>query len=80
MFPRPAFFTGAKLNFAENLLFPAAGVEKGDIAVISVNESSESLYTWEQLRCMVETCATALSEFAGEGDVVAGKHPSSLNK
>jgi hypothetical protein len=28
----------------------------------------------EELRFMVEACATALSAYAGEGDVVAGEH------
>jgi acetoacetyl-CoA synthetase len=47
IFPRPAFFAGAKLNFAENLLFPPVELDEGSIAVISVNESNETRFTWK---------------------------------
>lgn len=41
MYPRPAFFPGAKLNFAENLLYPR-GVEDDGIVVIEANEKDRS--------------------------------------
>jgi acetoacetyl-CoA synthetase len=78
MFPRPDFFSGALLNFAENLLFPAAtGAGAGEVAAVSdtdvavvtatEDESATAETTWAELREAVRRCAGALRD-----DVVAG--------
>ncbi|KAK4204468.1 putative acetoacetyl-coenzyme A synthetase [Triangularia verruculosa] len=76
MFPRPDFFEGARLNFAENLLFPAnADVDENAVAVITATEDDNALTetTWAELRDQVRRCSNALRA-AGvkENSVVAG--------
>lgn len=85
MYPRPDFFAGARLNFAENLLYPAGAggdgkddaqmVDEAATAVISVTErpGERRDATWAELREAVRRCAAALRA-AGlrPGDVVAG--------
>jgi len=76
MFPRPDFFSGALLNFAENLLFPAnADVNESDVAVITATEDENTLSetTWAQLRELVRRCTNAMRA-AGvkENSIVAG--------
>ncbi|KAI0390414.1 acetoacetate-CoA ligase-like protein [Xylariaceae sp. FL0594] len=76
MFPRPDFFAGARLNFAENLLFPAnTDIDEHSVAVTTVTEVDSHLRTttWAQLREDVRRCSVALRA-AGlkQGDVVAG--------
>ncbi|KAI1378492.1 acetoacetate-CoA ligase [Hypoxylon crocopeplum] len=76
MFPRPDFFSGALLNFAENILFPEnAGVLESATAVITVTEVEGQLVstTWAELREAVRQCSNALRA-AGlkPRDVVAG--------
>ncbi|VBB86661.1 Putative acetoacetyl-coenzyme A synthetase [Podospora comata] len=76
MFPRPDFFAGARLNFAENLLFPAnADVNEDAVAVITATEDDNALTetTWAELRDQVRRCSNALHA-AGvkENSVVAG--------
>ncbi|RKU48181.1 hypothetical protein DL546_009473 [Coniochaeta pulveracea] len=75
MFPRPDFFSGARLNFAENLLFPGnADVDEDAVAVITASEREGHVEetTWRELRELVRKCTNALKE-AGvkEGSVVA---------
>lgn len=76
MFPRPDFFAGAKLNFAENLLFPAGvTVDAAATAVVTVTERDGvgRETTWAALREAVRRCANALRAAGlGCGDVVAG--------
>ena len=76
MFPRPDFFSGALLNFAENLLFPeGADVSADATAVITVTEVEGELTptTWAELREAVRRCSGALRAAGlGAGDVVAG--------
>lgn len=76
MFPRPDFFQGARLNFAENLLFPmGAEVGDADMAVITATErpGDTAETTWAELREAVRRCAGALRRSGlGRGDVVAG--------
>ncbi len=73
MFPRPMFFKGARLNFAENLLFPRCSPDENSIAVISVGEDSRENVTWKQLRERVGHCSAALRALGvQEGDRVAG--------
>lgn len=75
MFPRPDFFAGARLNFAENLLFPEnAEVDENAVAVITASEREDHVEetTWAELRELVRNCSNALRK-AGvkEGSVVA---------
>ncbi|MBE3046021.1 AMP-binding protein [Candidatus Bathyarchaeota archaeon] len=74
MFPRPDFFAGARLNFAENLLFPSAGPDPSATALITATEQGPVVpTTWAALREAVRGCSNALRA-AGlvPGDVVAG--------
>lgn len=73
MFPRPSFFQGAKLNFAENLLFPACNPDENLVAVIAANEASRQHVSWKELREEVRRCAAAMRQIGiKEGDRVAG--------
>lgn len=77
MYPRPDFFSGSRLNFAENLLFPpkAPNLKDSDIAIITITERPEDKVetTWAELREAVRLCANALRA-AGvkQTDIVAG--------
>lgn len=77
MFPRPEWFAGSKLNFAENLLFPllpeGAQVEEQGIAVIAATETTREEVTWKELRERVRKCRGGLKALGvGVGDRVAG--------
>lgn len=76
MFPRPDFFSGARLNFAENLLFPAGvKVDPSGVAVITATERPGGVVetSWAELRDAVRRCAGGLRAAGLEkGDVVAG--------
>ena len=77
MFPRPDFFAGMKLNFAENLLYPklASGftpIKDDDIAIIDANEAFSREMTWGELRTNVRKCANALRPYLQVGDRVGG--------
>lgn len=73
MFPRPAFFEGARLNFAENLLYPTAEMDPKDLAIIAATEIDREHVTWEQLRKRVATCQAGLRAVGlKEGERVAG--------
>lgn len=76
MFPRPDFFAGARLNFAENLLFPAkAEISDSATAVITATEDESHLTetTWAELRDQVRRCSNALrASGVKENSVVAG--------
>ena len=76
MYPRPDFYSGALLNFAENLLFPAnVEVDESAIAVITATEDEKTLTetTWAELREQVRRCTNAMRD-AGvkENSIVAG--------
>ncbi|KAK0711322.1 hypothetical protein B0H67DRAFT_284927 [Lasiosphaeris hirsuta] len=76
MFPRPDFFAGALLNFAENLLFPPnAEINDSDIAVITATEDEKTLTetSWAELRELVNQCTSAMRA-AGvkKNSIVAG--------
>ena len=73
MFPRPAFFPEAQLNFAENLLYPRCNPDPDSLAVIAATEQTREYVTWKQLRERVTLCTAALRN-AGvqEGDRVSG--------
>ncbi|KAI1361604.1 acetoacetate-CoA ligase-like protein [Xylaria arbuscula] len=76
IFPRPDFFAGALLNFAENLLFPAnAHVDESSTAVITATEIDGDIRTttWAELREAVRKCSHALRAVGVKPrDVVAG--------
>ena len=73
IFPRPRFFEGARLNFAENLLYPSCNPDEDSYAVIEANEESRSHVTWKELRERVRQCSAAMSKLGvQEGDRVAG--------
>ncbi|KAL9038494.1 MAG: hypothetical protein Q9180_003103 [Flavoplaca navasiana] len=73
MFPRPAFFDGARLNFAENLLYPACHPDDDSLAVLAASEDSREQVTWKQLRERVQQCTAALVYLGvKKGDRVAG--------
>jgi len=73
MFPRPAFFEDAKLNFAENLLFPTQKVDPNGPAIIAATETTRETVTWKELRERVKHCqAGMLALGLREGDRVAG--------
>jgi acetoacetyl-CoA synthetase len=61
MFPRPNFFEGSTLNFAENLLYPSSAPDPKSPAIISVTESTTKEITWAELRKQVRKCAMAMS-------------------
>ncbi|KAL8803783.1 MAG: hypothetical protein Q9182_002993 [Xanthomendoza sp. 2 TL-2023] len=73
LFPPSTFFPGARLNFAENLLYPACQPEESSLAVIAASEESRENVTWKQLRDRVRLCATILAYLGvRKGDRVAG--------
>ncbi|KAI9730447.1 MAG: hypothetical protein M1818_008142 [Claussenomyces sp. TS43310] len=74
MFPRPDFFSGSLLNFAENLLYPsAASIDENSVAIIEATEGAHSSITWAQLRDRVRLCSLALrSHGIIQHDRVAG--------
>jgi acetoacetyl-CoA synthetase len=73
MFPRPAFFEDAKLNFAENLLFPTQEIDPNGPALIAATETTRETVTWKELRERVKKCqAGMLALGLKEGDRVAG--------
>jgi len=76
MFPRPEFFAGARLNFAENLLFPPnSGVGGSAAAILNVMETDGHVVStsWAELREAVRRCSSGLRA-AGikQNDIVAG--------
>lgn len=73
MFPKPTFFPGSELNFAENLLFPASNPDPSSIAILEATEATRDKVTWEELRERVRVCAAAMvAEGVKKGDRVAG--------
>lgn len=77
MYPRPDFFASARLNFAENLLFPPTStpIDPSATAVITTTELPGDLRssTWAELREAVRQCANGLrASGLKQNDVVAG--------
>lgn len=73
MLPRPEFFTGARLNFAENLLFPVCNLDENSVAIIEATEDSRNHVTWHELRERVRQCTAAMRALGvDQGDRVAG--------
>ena len=73
MWPRPAFFQDALLNFAENLLFPISRPAEDSIAVIEATEISRHHVSWRELRERVRQCSSAMRSIGiKENDRIAG--------
>ena len=73
MFPKPAFFAGCELNFAENLLFPASNPPEDALAIVAATETTREEVTWSQLRQRVRECAAAMEAHGlKKGERVAG--------
>ena len=73
MYPPPQFFPGARLNFAENLLFPACDPNEDSLAAIAATEDSREYVTWKELRARVRECVMAMKALGIDpGDRVAG--------
>ncbi|CAJ2506825.1 Uu.00g080110.m01.CDS01 [Anthostomella pinea] len=76
VFPRPDFFSGALLNFAENLLYPANdNISESATAVVTATEVEGQVVstTWAELREDVSRCSNALRAAGVKPrDVVAG--------
>ena len=73
MFPRPSFFNGAKLNFAENLLFPPQAPSADSPAIIAATETDRETVTWAELREKVRLCQSGMLAInIKPGDRVAG--------
>ena len=73
MYPRPEFFAGAELNFAENLLFPPVEVSLNSPALLEGTEYSRDVTSWAQLRERVRRDQAALMALGLQsGDRVAG--------
>ncbi|RAK97128.1 acetoacetate--CoA ligase family protein [Aspergillus ibericus CBS 121593] len=73
LFPRPNFFEGTKLNFAENLLYPATSPDENAIAMIAATEADREFVSWKELRDRVRRCANSLKDSGlRAGDRVAG--------
>ena len=73
MFPKPTFFPGCELNFAENLLYPASDPPSDSAAIIEASESTRKTFTWAELRECVRECAAAMDAHGVKtNDRVAG--------
>lgn len=73
MFPKPPFFSGCELNFAENLLLPASNPAPDSLAIIGATEQTRDQLTWSELRERVRLCASAMEAHGVKtGDRVAG--------
>jgi acetoacetyl-CoA synthetase len=72
MFPRPSWFEGARLNFAENLLFPSH-VDESQPAIFAATETSRETVSWPELRDRVRQCQAGMKSIGlRAGDRVAG--------
>ncbi|KAI9649189.1 hypothetical protein NHQ30_001757 [Ciborinia camelliae] len=61
MFPRPDFFQGSLLNFAENILYPAnLTIDPSSPAILAATESTRFTVSWAELREQVRKCINAL--------------------
>ncbi|EON69741.1 acetoacetate-CoA ligase [Coniosporium apollinis CBS 100218] len=73
IFPRPSFFQGARLNFAENLLYPTQHVDPNSPAVIAATETTRETVSWAELQERVRQCQAGMIALdLKEGDRVAG--------
>ena len=80
MYPRPAFARDARLNFAENLLYPTADPDPSSPAIIAATETTRETVSWHELRERVRKCQAGMRA-AGveEGDRIAGITGNHIN-
>ena len=72
MYPRPSFFGGCLLNFAENLLFPPSNPDPDSLALIAATEVGREEVTWKSLRDRVLICSESMrARGLRDGDRVA---------
>ena len=63
----------ARLNYAQNLLYPSANPAQDSLAIIDANENTTNYVTWGELRERVRQCSHSLREKGLQrGDRVAG--------
>jgi acetoacetyl-CoA synthetase len=80
MFPRPAWFNEARLNFAENLLYPMQGPQEDGPAVIAATETTRETVSWKELREKVRQCQAGMIAMKLQaGDRVAGYVANHVN-
>jgi acetoacetyl-CoA synthetase len=80
MFPKPAFFSGCALNFAENLLFPSSDPDPESIAILAATEKTREHVSWAELRERVRDCAAAMQAHGvHHGDRVVGYLANHVN-
>lgn len=74
MFPRPPFFEGGRMNFAENLLYPPGKVpDASKPALLAATETLRESVSWAELRKRVARCQGAMQAVGvGKLDRVAG--------
>src|SRR5690242_6654118 len=77
--PGAQWFPGARLNYAEHVLYPPIGVDKDDVAVVFAREDgARRTMTWRELRTEVAAVRRWLVEAGvGPGDRVAALLPNS---
>jgi len=77
--PGAEWFPGARLNYAEHVLYPPAGVGKDDVAVVFAREDGlRRTMTWRELRTEVAAVRRWLVDAGvGVGDRVAALLPNS---
>ena len=76
--PGASWFPGARLNYAEHLLYPPAGADKDAVAVYFAREDGlRTTLTWRELRMQVAAVRAWLaSQGVGPGDRVAALLPN----
>src|SRR4051795_6483008 len=77
--PGAQWFPGGRLNYAEHVLYPPAGADKDDVAVVFAREDGmRRTMTWRELRTEVAAVRQWLVEAGvGPGDRVAALLPNS---
>jgi acetoacetyl-CoA synthetase len=76
--PGAQWFPGARLNYAEHVLYPPSGAEKDDVAVVFAREDGlRRTLTWRELRTEVAAVrAWLVGQGVGPGDRVAALLPN----
>src|SRR3954451_21062704 len=77
--PGAQWFPGGRLNYAEHVLYPPAGADKDDVAVVLAREDGlRRTMTWRELRTEVAAVRSWLVDAGvGVGDRVAALLPNS---
>ncbi|ODV91978.1 hypothetical protein CANCADRAFT_563 [Tortispora caseinolytica NRRL Y-17796] len=72
LYPRKEWFAGARLNYAQNLLYPVPAPDPDTVAVYEANEAGRRPISWSQLRYDVQVAASAFRAIGLQtGDRVA---------